>query len=138
MLRTLAITLSRQGQSEEASALTSRALKMQVTLADCPDALVNEMYEYAVTLVTCEPESLRDPDRGLKFALGAVEKTNRKAVDCLTLLARAYLLSGNHKAALSTIEEALRLIPGDKPTALRQELETLRRSIPKNQKQQGH
>lgn len=133
VFRTLASTLSRQGQSEEARVLTQRALEMQVTLADRPDALINEIYEYAVTLVTGEPESLRDPVRGLEFALRAFEKTNRKAVDCLTLLARAYVLSGNHKAALSTIEEALRLIPGDKPTAFRKELETLRQSIPKNQ-----
>lgn len=137
-LRNLAIALNRQGQISEAKALTQRALEMQEELARPPDALPNLVFEYAVTLITGEPESLRDPVRGLEIALRAVEKTNRKAVDCLTLLARAYLLSGNHKAALSTIEESLRLIPGDKPTALRQELETLRRSIPKNQKQQGH
>ena len=85
---------------------------------------------YAWTLLTAEPDDLRNPTEALTLAQRAIQlaelmpQTARAAL--LDTLAMAHHLTGNHARAIQVAEQGLALVPASdqKTIQLRQELET--------------
>ena len=69
---------------------------------------------YAWSLLTCEPEDLRDPSTALAVALKSNELTNFQSPDYLDTLATAYFQTGDVDKAIDTQRAAIELLtPGD-------------------------
>jgi eukaryotic-like serine/threonine-protein kinase len=120
--------LGKRGEIEQARSYMNRALATQKELADRPEAHVSELYEYAWSLLTCEPVSLRDPFTALRYARQSVEVSQGKNPVMLKALALAYHQTGDHAKAIETAERALALVApsdsGGQVSELRRELET--------------
>lgn len=105
----------KQGETERARAYTLRLLQLQKQLANKPDARALDLNNYAWTLLSCQPESLRDATTALAYAQKAARMTNGEDANILDTLAWAYFLTGNRKLAIRTEEKALALLPSDSP-----------------------
>lgn len=102
--------LAKRGDAREAASATTRALAVLKELADrsqSPDVLS----QYSVALATCRPESLRDPDQALTYALRSVEVRDEKDPRTLGTLMLVYYWGGNSPQAVETARRGLALIP---------------------------
>ncbi len=103
--------LSRSGQLSDARRITALGLTALRQLADRPGATASEINLYALSLATCEPESLRNPRAALPYAERAVELTRAADPVVLDTLALAAFGAGDTPRAISTAEKALSLLP---------------------------
>jgi eukaryotic-like serine/threonine-protein kinase len=128
LLYLAAILLGKRGEIEPARGYMNRALAIQKELADRPESHVSELYEYAWSLLTCEPARLQDPAAALRYARQGVEKSHGKNAVMLKALALAYHQTGDNAKAVEAVEKALALVTpsdsGKQVSALRQELES--------------
>lgn len=105
--------LERSGQQGSASRLTSLGLAAMKQLADRPGATPGHLHLYAVSLLTCEPASLRNPQAALPYAERAVALTQSADAAMLDTLARAAFRNGDTARAIATDEKALGVLkPG--------------------------
>jgi eukaryotic-like serine/threonine-protein kinase len=95
----------------EARALTTRGLAITRELASRADATPDDLSQYALNFLTCEPRDLRDPVAALGYAQLSVEKSGGRDGDNLDILAQAYAQSGDTAQAVATEERALALLP---------------------------
>jgi hypothetical protein len=111
--------VERSGQNADAHKLTSLGLTAMKQLADRPGAPPSDFNSYAISLLTCEPESMRNPQTALSYAERAVELTKSADPILLDTLALAPR-TGDAARAVSTAEKALSLLPaGGGPAASR-------------------
>jgi non-specific serine/threonine protein kinase/serine/threonine-protein kinase len=118
----LAQLLHRSGQDTEARRYLSHTLEIQKAQADKAETVGDRINDYPRTLLTCEPEDLRDPAAALPYAQLAAERTHENDPNILKTLALAYHLNGNDSRAVETVRKALSLLPEQK-SVLRRELE---------------
>lgn len=94
----------------EATDLTTRALEMQKSLANAPQALTSEINNYAKYLITCEPQELRDPTTALKYSQRAANLTNYNDPDILTTLSQVYAFLDDQATSIKFAKKASDLI----------------------------
>ena len=112
--------LERSGQKADAHKLTLLGLTAMKQLADRPGAPPSDFNLYAISLLTCEPASMRNPQTALSYAERAVELTKSADPNLLDTLALAAFRTGDAARAVSTAEKALSLLPaGGGPAASR-------------------
>lgn len=107
--------LAKGGESAEAHRLTSRGLLIARELAGRPDAPPDDLSEYALHFLTCEPADLREPRTALQYAKKAVEKSGGADSDGLDILAQAYFQNGEVGRAIKIEEQALKLLAPPQP-----------------------
>jgi non-specific serine/threonine protein kinase/serine/threonine-protein kinase len=95
----------------DARALTARGLAITRELAGRPDATPDDLSQYAVNFLTCEPKDLRDRAAALGYAKKAVEESGSTDSDNLDVLAQAYFENGDAAHAVASEEKALALLP---------------------------
>jgi len=108
------------GQRDEAETLMREVLEGTRAVAEAPDAVPVDINNYAFLLVSCQPESLRDPARGLELAQQAVLLDGRRQHTTLDTLAYAYYVNGQTQWAIELQEEALFLLEPGETLARRQ------------------
>ncbi len=86
-------------------------LKLVLEAAQCLDADAATLNRTARELLTIEPQSLRDPQAALGFAIRANELTNHRSPNYLDTLALDYQLTGDRPKAIETWHRALDLFP---------------------------
>jgi hypothetical protein len=72
---------------------------------------MDQIYDYAWFAVTVEPETLRNPQTALPYALKPVEMSHSSNPQCLHVLAETYSRTGHVKAAIASEERALARYP---------------------------
>jgi len=82
-------------QLADARALTTRGLAITRELASRTDATPDDLGQYALNFLTCEPKDLRDPVAALRYAKESVEKSGGADTDNLDILAQAYFQNGD-------------------------------------------
>ncbi len=107
--------LARAGESKEAHRLTSRGLLIARELAALPDVPPDDLGEFALHFLTCQPSDLREPATALQFAKKAVAKSGGTDSDGLDILAQAYFQNGEVTRAIETEERALKLLAPPRP-----------------------
>ena len=95
----------------DARALTARGLAITRELAGRPDATPDDLSQYAMNFLTCEPKDLRDPAAALRYAKKSVDESGGTDSDNLDILAQAYFQNGNRAQAIASEEKALGLLP---------------------------
>jgi eukaryotic-like serine/threonine-protein kinase len=113
-------TLAEMGKLQEARATTSRGLAITKELAKRDDATSEELSNYALTFLTCEPAELRDLPTALKYAKESVAKPGGMESETLDVLAQVYFESRNVAQAVETEEKASGLLPpknADEPSS---------------------
>jgi hypothetical protein len=108
---------------ENARASAAALITRRKRVAEAPDATPRALNNYPWTLLTCEPEDLRDPQTALPVAKRAVAMTEEKNFNNLDTLALAYFMTGDAAKAVETQERAVSLLPPEE-SPLRTELET--------------
>ncbi|RMD65948.1 hypothetical protein D6833_02140, partial [Candidatus Parcubacteria bacterium] len=117
----LAKLSAQSGNMSAAASYTRRLLQLQHKQADSPEAGAYDLNNYAWSLLTCEPASLRNPQLALTYAKRAVEKSQASDANILDTLAHAFFLTGDHERAIESEKKALALLPANSP--LRGELQ---------------
>ena len=107
--------LTRQGKLVEARSMTSRGLAIARDLASRTTATPDELSQYALNLLTCQPSDLREPASALQNAKQAVEKSGARDPKSLDVLAQAYFQNGDSARAVDTEKLALNLLPAPPP-----------------------
>jgi hypothetical protein len=92
--------LAEKGALEQARATTSRGLAMARELASRPDATPDDLSQYALDFLTCEPPDLRRPATALRYAEESVAKSGGTDSDSLDVLAQAYFQKGDFAHAI--------------------------------------
>jgi len=119
--------LSQESQLSEARVATSRGLGIEKDLASRSAATPDELSQYALALLTCQPASLRQPATALEKAKLAVQKSSAKDPKSLDILAQAYFKNGDSAHAIETERNALDLLPAaqshQSPSPTRQKFE---------------
>jgi len=118
----LMLLLQRLERDDEALVLQQDLLQRQIKRADGRDADADLLNEAAWTLLTIEPESLRDPALALEYSKRSNEMTDHKNPGYLDTLALAYFLTGDSQRATEWEEKALDLLPPN-ATDIRAEFE---------------
>ena len=118
----LIIALQRQERNDEALTLQKDLLQRQIKRMRGPDADADLLNETAWTLLTIEPETLRDPALALEFSKRSNEMTDHKDAGYLDTLALAYFLTGDPQRAIEWEEKAIDLLPPN-ATEIRPEFE---------------
>jgi tetratricopeptide (TPR) repeat protein len=127
MLNQRARVLMALGERQDARAEAARALSLARAAAERPGAGGDAQNEYAWALVSTEPEELRNPALAVTFARRAIDRAGTPNPVYLHTLGTAQYLLGQRDEAVSTLEQALKLMP---PTAsgpalgLRKQIET--------------
>ncbi len=107
--------LAQQGKLVEARSTTSRGLAIYRDLASRTTATPDELSQYALNLLTCQPPDLREPANALRNAEQAVEKSGARDPKSLDVLAQAYFQNGDSARAVETEKLALNLLPAPPP-----------------------
>jgi tetratricopeptide (TPR) repeat protein len=110
-----AAVLAQQAQMAEARTMTSRALAIARELANWTSATPDELSQYAIMLMTCQPPDLREPATALLNAKQAVEKSVARDPKSLDILAQAYFQNGDAPRAIATEREVLKLLSAPSP-----------------------
>jgi non-specific serine/threonine protein kinase/serine/threonine-protein kinase len=114
--------LAAGGPVQEARRLTARGLSIARELASRPEATPDDLSQYALDFLTCEPPDLREPATALRYAEASVAKSGGTDSDNLDILAQAYFENGNVAEAIETENKALRLLAApaaNQPSPLR-------------------
>lgn len=90
--------------------MTSRGLALARDLASQTTATPDELSQYALILLTCQPPDLRGPVTALENAKRAVEKSGARDPKSLDVLAQAYFQTGDAVHAIDTEKQALQLL----------------------------
>jgi tetratricopeptide (TPR) repeat protein len=114
-LITTADLLVQSGKPQEARALASRGLGIARELAGRSDATPDDMSQYAMALLTCQPADLREPATALLYARKSVAKSGGANSDHLNALAQAYFQNRQITQAIETEEKALKLLAPPQP-----------------------
>jgi non-specific serine/threonine protein kinase/serine/threonine-protein kinase len=118
-------SLTQAGMKAEGRSATSSGLRITRELAERPDATADELGEYAIHFLDCEPTDLREPATALKYAKQSIAKGGT-GPDYLDTLARAYFELGDVNQAVTTEETALHNLP---PADPKQSVSPLRNRI---------
>jgi serine/threonine protein kinase len=114
--------LAGSGRVQEARQLTARGLTIMRELVSRPEATPDDLSQYALDFLTCEPADLREPATALRYAEASVKKSVSSDSDNLDILAQAYFANGKFAEAITTETKALGLLVApapDQPTPLR-------------------
>ena len=110
------------GKIEEARPHTVEVIARAKRFTEAADADARSLNRYAMELLTCEPQDLRDPQAALPAAQRAVEMTEGKNAEILDTLALAYFMTGDLSAAIETQEKAVTLLsPGESELRMERE-----------------
>jgi tetratricopeptide (TPR) repeat protein len=101
--------LAQMNQLDEARSMTGQGLVLVRNLASGADVTSDDLGQYALDFLTCEPASLRDFGVGLRYAEQSVAKAENSY--SLDVLAQAYFQNGQTTLAIATERKALGLIP---------------------------
>ncbi|RIK67143.1 MAG: hypothetical protein DCC65_07950 [Planctomycetota bacterium] len=117
------------GRLDEARALYREVIRLQRELVACSAAEPDHYRSLAEVLTLCPAEDLREPAAAIEVALQGVERTRRRSVHLLSILALAQKANGDVSEARQTTQEALALLrPGSNP--LRDDLEAFLATLP--------
>ena len=120
-------TLVAIGQKDQARRDALRAISLLRVATERPGAGGDAFNEYAWALVSYVPEDVRNPPVALDYARQAVARAGSPNPVYMHTLGWAQELTGNHTAAVETLERALSLLPAN-PTGpavgLRKQIET--------------
>jgi len=106
MLVMLGQAQAEAGKSTAAHPNTIQGLNITRELAERADATADELSEYAIHFLECEPADLQEPVTALKYAKESIAKGGT-GPEYMDVLARAYFLSGDITQAITTEEKAL-------------------------------
>jgi serine/threonine protein kinase/tetratricopeptide (TPR) repeat protein len=98
------------GNIKEARRLTSRGLAITRDLAGRADATPDDLSQYAMNFLTCQPADLREPQTALRYAKMSQAKAVGTDSDRLNILGQAYFATGDVVSAIESEEKALRLL----------------------------
>jgi non-specific serine/threonine protein kinase/serine/threonine-protein kinase len=115
MLVVAAQLLFDRGDVAAARPMTAQGLSLMRSLAARPDATPDDLSQFALSFLTCQPADLREPATALRLALASVSKSGGTDSDNLDILAQAYFASGDRPHAIETEERALRLLAPPPP-----------------------
>jgi tetratricopeptide (TPR) repeat protein len=115
MLIETARLLAERGAADESRSMTVRALAMSRELANRPEATPDDLSQYALEFLTCEPAALREPATALRYARASVEKSGGSDSGNLDILAQAYFANHDLAHAVETEERALALLGAIRP-----------------------
>ena len=107
--------LAESGRAQEARQLTTHGLVLTRELANRPEATPEDLNQYALDLLTCEPPDLREPATALRYAETWAKKSGSTDSDGLDILARAYFENGKIGDAIETERKALALLAAPRP-----------------------
>jgi serine/threonine protein kinase len=110
MLIVTARLLAERGEIDESRAMTRRGLDMSRELANRPEATPDDLSQYALGFLTCEPPALREPATALRYAKASVEKSGGTDSGNLDILAQAYFANHDLARAIESEERALALL----------------------------
>lgn len=120
-------TLVAIGQRDQARRDALRAISLLRVATERPGAGGDAFNEYAWALVSYVPEDVRNPRVALGYAQQAVARAGSPNPAYMHTLGWAQKLSGNHTAAIATLEDALALLPSapaGPAVGLRKQIET--------------
>jgi len=109
----LMLVLQRLERDDEAMALQQDLLQRQIKRARGPDADADLLNETAWTLLTIEPDTLRDPALALQLSQRCNKLTAHQDAGYLDTLALAYFMTGDVAQAIEWEETALQLLAPD-------------------------
>src|SRR5262249_5626814 len=98
------------GEAGDARRLTARGLALTRDLANRPEVTPDDLSQYALAFLTCEPPTLRDPATALRYAQASVAKTGETDSINLDILAQAYFETGDRAHAIAEEEKAISLL----------------------------
>jgi hypothetical protein len=107
--------LAQRGDLDRSRSLTARGLAASRELADRPEATPDDLSQYALGFLTCEPPALREPATALRYAKASVEKAGATDSDNLDILAQAYFANHEVTRAIAAEEQALTLLVAPRP-----------------------
>ncbi|HYB32945.1 MAG TPA: protein kinase [Steroidobacteraceae bacterium] len=99
--------LAHQDSVAEARRLTSRGVAIARDLANRATATPDDLSQYALILLTCQPPDLRDAAAALRTAERAVERSAGRDPKSLHILAQAYSQNGDAARAAEAERRAL-------------------------------
>jgi eukaryotic-like serine/threonine-protein kinase len=114
MLIAAAGLLTEEKRLADARALTARGLAITRELAGRSDATPDDLAQYSMNFLTCEPKDLRDPAAALRYAKKSVDESGGTDSENLDILAQAYFQNGDRRQAIASEEKALALLPAVK------------------------
>lgn len=123
MLMETADAMVENKQHAEAKTTAARGLDQLSKLANSPNASPFQLYTYAESLLTCQPEELRNPKAALPYAEKAVEQTKAMHFVYVDTLAKAAIAAGDKARAVKVLEDALSKLPIGSETQIKQVLE---------------
>ena len=119
--------MAQHGDTAEARRMTTHGLALTRELANRSDVTPDDLSQYALTFLTCEPADLRDAATALRYAQASVAKTGETDSINLDILAQAYFQTGDRARAIAAEEKAMSLLApaeANRPAPpLRQKLE---------------
>jgi hypothetical protein len=118
--------LAAHGEVGESRGLTARGLAMARELANRAEATPDDLSQYALGFLTCEPPALRDPATALRLARASVEKSGGADSDNLDILAQAYFVNHDLEHAIDAEQRAIALLA---PVAQDQPAPPMRRRL---------
>jgi serine/threonine-protein kinase len=101
-----------QNRLDDARAVARRIIATYEHIAARPDAEPDMLADYSDFLINVDPPDVRDPARAVTIARRAVEATKHHDWDALRSLGFAQAATGDWNAAITSLEEALRLPEG--------------------------
>ena len=126
MLIVTARLLAERGDTTEARRMTARGLAIARDLASRPDATPDDVSQYALAFLTCQPADLQEPATALQYAKTSIAKSSSGDSTNLDILAQAYFRTGDRERAIETEEQALRLLA---PLEAHQPVQPIRRQL---------
>lgn len=123
-LARLAEALAAAGDLPRSCAETTRALSAVREMIERSSPSEMDLHQYAWTLLTTPCTNLRNPATARAVAKRLVASSKGQNAAFLDLLARAYGAAGDFRLAIKTEKQALVLVPLEKSSDLRRELET--------------
>jgi non-specific serine/threonine protein kinase/serine/threonine-protein kinase len=107
--------LAESGRLQESRQLTGRGLAITRELAGRPEATPEDLNQYALDFLTCEPPEFREPATALRYAEAWAQKSGGNDSDGLDILAQAYFENGKVAEAIAAETKALGLLAAPAP-----------------------
>lgn len=121
--RALSAVLWQLGRKDEARTHMVLAIEVLRGAADSDQADATSLSNFAMLLLRCKPDDLRDPRAALEYARRAVELSKGNDPGLLHTLAAALRANGDLDAAIDIDQGALDLLPAE-PSRLRRRIES--------------